>query len=161
MRANAGRLGADPSRIILVGHSAGAYNAAMLALDPRWLGEDRRFVRGFAGLAGPYDFLPLSGPITTAAFGATADSRETQPINHASADDPAALLLHGADDRTVLPRNSRRLVARLEANGVQASVRIYPGLGHVGIITALARPFRRKASVLEDVLAFARDAAKN
>ncbi|MDP8912885.1 MAG: alpha/beta hydrolase, partial [Pseudomonadota bacterium] len=67
MRANAVRLGGDPERIVLVGHSAGAYNAAMLALDPRWLGEDRRAVRGFVGLAGPYDFLPLSGPITNAA----------------------------------------------------------------------------------------------
>lgn len=161
VRANAGRLRADPTRIVLVGHSAGAYNAAMLALDPRWLGEDRRFVRGFAGLAGPYDFLPLEGPITVAAFGHAADPGQTQPISFASAGDPAALLLHGAEDRTVSPRNSRRLADRLAASGVQATARIYPGTGHVGIVTALARPFRSKAPVLEDVLAFARDATRD
>lgn len=161
VRANAGRLGADPTRIVLVGHSAGAYNAAMLALDPRWLGDDRRFVRGFAGLAGPYDFLPLEGPITTAAFGQAADPSQTQPISFASAGDPAALLLHGAEDRTVFPRNSRRLADRLAASGVQATAKFYPRTGHVGIVTALARPFRSKAPVLEDVLAFARDATRN
>ena len=38
MRA-ASQLGADPTRVLLMGHSAGAYNAAMLALDPQWLRE--------------------------------------------------------------------------------------------------------------------------
>jgi acetyl esterase/lipase len=153
--ANAGRLGGDPARVVLVGHSAGAYNAAMLALDPRWLGEDRRAVRGLVGLAGPYDFLPLDGPVTIAAFGGAADPRETQPINFASAGDPPALLLHGAKDRTVYPRNSERLGERLREAGVEARVKLYPEIGHVGIVTALARPFRGKAPVLEDVAAFA------
>ncbi len=157
VRANAARLGGDGSRIVLVGHSAGAYNAAMLALDPRWLGEDRRAVRGLIGLAGPYDFLPLSGPITTAAFGGAADPRQTQPIAFASAGDPPALLLHGAKDNTVYPRNSRQLGERLRAAGVEARVKLYPEVGHVGIVTALARPFRGKAPVLVDVAAFARE----
>ncbi len=157
VRANAGRLGGDGSRIVLVGHSAGAYNAAMLALDPRWLGEDRRAVRGLIGLAGPYDFLPLSGPVTNAAFSGAADPRLTQPVNFASAGDPPTLLLHGAKDRTVYPRNSRRLGEMLSAAGVEARVKLYPQLGHVGILTALARPFRGKAPVLEDVGAFARE----
>jgi acetyl esterase/lipase len=60
----AGRYGGDSNRIVLVGHSAGAYNAAMLALDPGLLGADRAAIRGFAGLAGPYDFLPLDDAST-------------------------------------------------------------------------------------------------
>jgi len=155
VRANAARFGGDPDRIVLVGHSAGAYNAAMLALDPRWLGEDRRAVRGLVGLAGPYDFLPLSGPITTAAFGQERDLASTQPVNFASAGDPPALLLHGGRDTLVHPRESRRLAERLQAAGVDARVKIYPAIGHIGMVTALARPLRGRASVLEDVVAFA------
>jgi len=155
VRENADRLGGDRSRVVIVGHSAGAYNGAMLALDPRWLGPDRRAVRGFVGLAGPYDFLPLSGPATTAAFGQVRDPAETQPIGHASGDDPPALLLHGAGDTTVYPRNSQRLAERLRAEGVDARVKLYPELGHVGIVTALARPFRGRAPVLDDIAAFA------
>jgi acetyl esterase/lipase len=155
MIANAARHGGDPSRIVIVGHSAGAYNGAMLALDPRWLGKDRASIRGFAGLAGPYDFLPLDGPVTRAAFGQEPHAASTQPINFVSADDPPALLLHGAEDKTVFVRNSRALQARLAAARVKARVQVYPGLGHVGILTALARPFRGKAPVLNDVTSFA------
>jgi acetyl esterase/lipase len=147
--------GADPDRIVLVGHSAGAYIAAMLALDPQWLGGNRAAVRGFAGLCGPYDFLPLDTVVTRVAFGKADDLRATQPINFASADAPPALLLHGAEDTTVHPRHSRTLADRLTAVGAEAELRLYPRIGHVGLVTALALPFRRRAPVLADIAAFA------
>jgi acetyl esterase/lipase len=127
----------------------------MLALDPRWLGEDRRAVRGFVGIAGPYDFLPIDSPITRAAFGADANA-STQPVSFVSADDPPALLLHGAGDGTVYPRNSERLAAQLRSAGGQAELKLYPGVGHVEIVMALSKPFRRKAPVLGDIAVFAR-----
>lgn len=155
-RANAGRYGGDPGRIVLVGHSAGAYNAAMLALDPKWLGADRAAIRGFAGLAGPYDFLPLDGPVPTATFGRWPRPEETQPIHYADASAPPVLLLHGAEDSTVWPKNSINLDRKLRSAGVASELKLYPGLGHVGIVAALARPFRGKAPVLADVTAFAK-----
>ena len=65
VRAHGAALGGEPGRLILAGHSAGAYNAAMLALDPRWLGIDRQWVCGLIGLAGPYDFSTSSGPVVS------------------------------------------------------------------------------------------------
>ncbi len=156
VRANAARFGGDPDRMVLAGHSAGAYNAAMLALDPQWLGPDRAAVKGFAGLAGPYDFLPLDGPITQAAFGQAPDSKATQPVNFASAGDPPALLLVAGKDTLVYPRNSIRLAALMRQAGVPAEVKTYGDVGHVGILTAVARPFRGKAPVLADLTTFAR-----
>jgi len=156
LRAHADRYGADPDRIVLAGHSAGAYNAAMLALDPQWLGPDRRAVRGLIGLAGPYDFLPLDGPVTRAAFGNAADAAATQPVNFARHDTPPALLATGDKDTTVLPRNSDELAARLAAAGVPVTRARYPGVGHAGLVTAIARPLRGKAAVLEAMAAFAR-----
>jgi acetyl esterase/lipase len=156
VRANAERFGGDPGRLVLAGHSAGAYNAAMLALDPQWLGADRAAVKGFAGLAGPYDFLPLDDPSTIAAFGQARDPQATQPIRFAGAGDPPALLLVAEDDRLVFPRNSIGLAAKLRQAGVPAEVKTYPGLGHIGILTALARPLRGKAPVLRDLGTFAR-----
>jgi acetyl esterase/lipase len=156
VRANAARYGGDPDRIVLAGHSAGAYNAAMLSLDPQWLGADRKAVKGFAGLAGPYDFLPLSGPATTAAFGQAPDKAATQPISFARAGSPPAFLATGADDTLVRPRNSVVLAQRLAAAGVAAEARLYPKIGHVGILTALSRPARGRAPVLRDLADFAR-----
>ena len=155
-RARAQHYGGDPDRIVLVGHSAGAYNAAMLALDPKFLGADREAIKGFAGLAGPYDFLPFDGAVTTTTFGRWPKPDETQPIHHADASAPPTLLLHGQDDSTVWPKNSISLDRKLRSLGVASELRIYPDLGHAGIVTAFAKPFRGKAPVLADVTAFAK-----
>jgi acetyl esterase/lipase len=153
-RANARRFGGDGERIVLAGHSAGAYNAAMLALDPQWLGADRAAVRGFAALAGPMDFLPLDDSATIAAFGGWPRLEETQPVHFASRDDPPALLLHGADDGRVRLRNSQRLTQALRGAGAHATLVTYAGTGHAGILTAIARPFRGRAAVLDDLARF-------
>jgi acetyl esterase/lipase len=154
--AHAHELGGDPHRIILSGHSAGAYNAAMLALDPRWLGKDRSRVRGLIGLAGPYDFLPLKGDIVQQAFGGVADPASTQPVRYVQPGDPPAFLATGAKDDFVRPRNSDSLAARLRSAGVPVERKTYPGVGHVGLLTAIAKPLRGRASVLDDMAAFAK-----
>ena len=156
VRAHAGRYGGDPDRIVLAGHSAGAYNAAMLSLDPRWLGPDRTAIKGFVGLAGPYDFLPFDTPASQAAFGEAPDPPATQPVRFASPGDPPALLLVAGKDDLVRPRNAISLAAALTRAGVPAEVRTYDEIGHIGILTALSRLFRGKAPVLRDVAEFAR-----
>jgi acetyl esterase/lipase len=156
VRANAARFGGDPDRIVLAGHSAGAYNAAMLSLDPRWLGPDRAAVRGFAGIAGPYAFLPLDTPATRAAFGRAPDLPGTQPISHAGPGDPPALLLVAGKDDLVRPANATRLADALRHADVPVEVRTYPDVGHVGILTAVSRLLRGKAPVVRDVADFAR-----
>lgn len=148
--------GGDPDSIVLVGHSAGAYIAAMLALDSRWLGPDRRAVKGFAGLAGPYDFAPFDVAASRAAFGNWSRPAETQPISWASAGDPPTLLLVGDRDRTVMPRNSVALARKLADAGVAVKTLHYPQLGHVGMILSFARPFRGRSTVLADVISFAK-----
>ena len=156
VRANIARFGGDPDRIVLAGHSAGAYNAAMLALDPRWLGEDRAAVKGWAALAGPYEFLPLDTEVTKDAFAAAEDLEATQPILLASADDPPALLLAGGEDELVIPSQSTGMAIALVEAGAKAEALVYPDLGHVGVVTALSMPFRDGAPVLRDMTVFAR-----
>lgn len=150
-------LGGDPSRIVLIGHSAGAYNAAMLALDDRYLraaGVDPKVVRAFAGLSGPYDFLPLDGPVTQRTFGQFPDLPATQPGRYARPDSPPAFLAAGDDDTTVRPRNTRALAAALRAKGVVVGERHYAGLNHADTVLALSRPFRGKAPVLNEMTTF-------
>jgi len=104
-------------------------------------------------LAGPYDFLPLDDPTLERIF-AVGDLAATQPITFADRSAPPALLLHGADDETVLPANSERLARALIAAGNRAELRLYPDVGHVGLVAALAAPLRWLAPVLADVAAF-------
>lgn len=152
--------GGDAQRVFLMGHSAGAYNAAMLALNSTYLsaaGVESRRVRGLIGLAGPYDFLPLTGPVTKAVFGFPDTPITTQPIQFASPAAPPALLVTGALDNLVDPGNSSRLALRLRQHGVQARVIVYPALGHRTLIGALAAPLRGLPGfgpVLDDVAGF-------
>ena len=70
---NAARFGGDPQKLFVMGHSAGAYIAAMLALDGRWLQKvdlaPDRDIAGLIGISGPYDFLPLSDGTLKTIFG--------------------------------------------------------------------------------------------
>ncbi|MDP9086538.1 MAG: alpha/beta hydrolase [Pseudomonadota bacterium] len=152
--AHAADYGGDPTRIVLAGHSAGAYIAAMLAVDDRWLGNARTGVRAFVGLAGPYDFAPFDVAASRAAFGDWPRPAETQPVNWAGKGDPPTLLLVGDDDHVVQPRNSEALASRLRAGGVPVELRHYPKVGHVGLVTSFAKPFRSRSPALDDMANF-------
>lgn len=150
---NIGRYGGDEARIGLMGHSAGAYNAVMLALDPAYLARggllDR--VRCVVGLSGPYDFFPFDGPITLRTFGAVREPKATQPINHVTPAAPPMFLATGDKDTLVYPRNTVALTARLRAAGVAVEERHYETVGHPGTLMALGRPARGLAPVLAEV----------
>ncbi len=151
--------GGDPNRIVFVGHSAGAYNAMMLALDAHYLrdaGVDASRVRGVAGLAGPYDFFPFDVDSTRNAFGQAPDPQLTQPVHFARGDAPPLLLLWGEADTTVGPRNLQNLERAVRAAGGTVETKTYPGVTHVGIMLALSRPLRERAPTLADVTGFAR-----
>jgi len=144
--------GGDPARIAVAGHSAGAYIAVTLALDPRWGAAG--MIRAGIGLAGPYDFLPFDSPVTRNTFGHAADLPATQPINHLSAGAPPLLLATGDADTTVRPGHSVELAKRLQMAGGESELVLYPGVTHTGPIKAIARPFRGHAPVLRDIAEF-------
>jgi acetyl esterase/lipase len=154
---NAATYGADPEQIFLIGHSAGAYTVAMLGLDATYLkkaGVDSSSIRGVIGLAGPYDFYPFDVQATIDAFGQTAEPLTTQPIMYVRADAPPMLLLHGAADKTVRPRNSESLGQKLRDVGAPVETIIYPKLSHSGLLLTLTPLLRQRAPVLQDVEAF-------
>ena len=154
---HAGQYGANPANVFIVGHSAGAYNAAMLALDPHWLaaaGVDRSTLRGVVGLAGPYDFLPITGPDIIPVFAPVQDGPASQPINYVDGHNPPMLLLAGEADTTVYPQNTVALAAKIAAAGGAVQSKFYPGVGHIGLVVAFAPLFSGKAPVLDDVWAF-------
>ena len=154
---NIGEYGGDPSQIYLMGHSAGAYNAVMLALDAQWIGREGLpvdTVKGVIGLAGPYDFLPLDSDSTKRIFGDVEAGRlpATQPVNLVSADAPPMLLLHGGEDTVVKPRHSVTLAAALNAAGSEAKAVEFAGQSHSDMVVKIARPFDRDDSVKGEII---------
>lgn len=156
---NAAAYGGDPARIVVAGHSAGAYIAAMLALDARWLAAVQLpsdTIKAGVLLSGPFDFAPFREWRGRATFGLHHDPAETQPISHVRADAPPLLLQHGSADRLVYAKNSRSLDAALTRVGAPHELKIYRGCDHAGTAVALSRPFRHRYPVLADAVAFLR-----
>jgi len=155
---NAQLLGADPRRVFLMGHSAGAYNAAMLALDAQWLrahGVQSARLAGWIGMAGPYDFLPIGDRLTQVAFDWPGTPRESQPVAHVSAAAPRTLLIAATDDKVVsTQRSTLGLSERLRSAKVPVEVRLFDKLNHATVVGALAGPLTRLAPVRQEVLAF-------
>ena len=152
------RLGGDVKRVFVMGHSAGGYNAAMLALDARWLGEvghTPKELAGFIGLAGAYDFLPMTNPDAQPVFFHPHYPPNTQPIEFALASAPRTFLGAAVKDSLINPqRNTVGLADRLKSAGVPVTLRMYEGVSHITLLASLAWPLRFLAPTLEDVVAF-------
>lgn len=148
--------GGDPTRLFLAGHSAGAYNAMMLALEPSFRQEYGVTIpiRGVAALSGPYDFYPFEYGEVRDAFGNTDNPQGTQPINLVTANAPAMFLAAGTTDPIVRVQNTQNLAAKLQANGVWVTTRYYDGFGHMEPVIAIGALWRWRLPVLDDMVAF-------
>ena len=152
---HAAELGGDANSVHVMGHSAGGHIAALLGTDGRYLARRNVRTRQLAsviGLAGPYDFLPITDRSLKQVFGAEKDWPQSQPVNFVDGDEPPFLLIHGGSDRRVWPMNSEHLAARLKDQGETVSLRIIAKTGHIGLVNGFYSP--RFSPVLEETLAW-------
>ncbi len=160
----AARFGADPKRVFVMGHSAGGYNAAMVALDARWLGAESiapTQLAGWIGLAGPYDFLPIENADVKPVFLHPDTPPESEPIRHVTPSVPRTFLAAAPDDDLINPeRNTKRMASKLQQTGIPVTLQIYPRTTHTTLIGAFAFPLRFLAPVLDDVVEFVKAAPK-
>jgi acetyl esterase/lipase len=177
--AHAAAHGGDPRRLHLVGHSAGAHLAALVAVR-RGTNLAARGVRlaSVTGLAGPYcigshfrhearrgvEFISAMGRV----MGGAAEWAEWSPADLVArglaADAHAALppffLLHGALDATVPAESSLRFLDALRAAGARASAAVLPQLGHADLVTrVMTRDPLLMAILAGDILGLAPPAA--
>lgn len=158
--AHAGEYGGNPDDLFVMGHSAGAHIGALLATDAHWLndvGMQPRQLAGFIGLAGPYDFLPLKKQDYIDMFGSTHEQQLlSQPVHFVNGDEPPMLLMQGTGDKIVWPRNAESLARELRKQGEPVELKMIPDIGHFAILFSMSKPFRSKAPVIDDAVAFIR-----
>lgn len=151
------QIGGDPSRVYLMGHSAGAHIAALLISNKHYLQHqhvNRNDIAGFIGLSGPYDFNITDKDIKQVFRQANSHS-DTQPIHFIDGSEPPMLLLHGLKDKTLSVKNSQHMAEKTIKMGGKAELVIYKDMAHVGTLLALADvPFLYFAPVLDDIEKF-------
>ncbi len=158
-RTHAHEWGADPEDIFIVGHSAGAHIAVLLALDEQYLqqaGGSTRWLRGAVGLSGPYDFLPFREAYLNELFGPPENFPRSQPINYVRADAPPLLLMHGLEDTRVQAGNTRRLTSAMQAVGGQVTALYFERASHTDLVAAFSKIKRHRLPVLQNIEAFVR-----
>lgn len=159
-KTNVAAYGGDPSKLILMGHSAGGYNVMMLAIDPQFLaahGLAPRDALAVVSAAGPLSFNPRETASTKDIFSTAEDINTARPVKLAAsgaAGAPPMFLLHGKDDTTVGSFNSTNMTNAVNEQGGQATLKLYDGVSHLGVITCFAWPLRWRASCLDDTDAF-------
>jgi acetyl esterase/lipase len=158
LHGHAGEYSADPQRLFVSGHSAGAYNAVMLASEPKFIeshGGRLDWMRGVIGIAGPYNFLPMSDPVYVDMFHGT-NNTDSMPVYHLDGKRPPMLLVTGGEDSTVAPSNTKSMAAKLTSFGSEVREIHYRGIGHVGVILSLVPGFRRITRLRQDMIDFIR-----
>lgn len=156
-RDHAAEFGGDPKRLFLMGHSAGAYNAVSLALDPRWLKEvgldPVGDLSGVVALSGVFLITPDT-PKQLEIFAPENRWPEMQPANHVGGSAPPILLGVGDKDEEVAPTDTLGLGEKLQAAGGRVRIAQYPGLGHAGPLEALVSADGAASQTLQDIRAF-------
>lgn len=148
--------GGNPENLYIAGHSSGAHIGALIAADDRYLrqeGVSSNIINAFAGLAGPYDFVPEAEDLKN-IFGPPENYPQMQVTTFIDGNEPPMLLLWGEDDDVVLRRNIDRLATKIKSERGQVETKIYPAVGHVGIASSLTWFYREKKPVLEDIVAY-------
>ena len=147
-----------PSRpIVIMGHSAGAYNALMIGLDKSYLSKEGlsvcKRVSGIVSLAAPTGAYELKKePLITIFPGRF--QKDDAPLAYANAPSPALFVMNGGDDTTVGPKNAEELAAKVKARGGEAELKIYDGVDHTQAVQFLSRHFDGKSELKADIVSF-------
>ncbi|RUO26512.1 alpha/beta hydrolase [Aliidiomarina minuta] len=148
--------------IIIMGHSAGAHSAALLAADPRYLKNNAAsdvHISALIGLSGPYD-LPLNHERVRDKF-TQVKGDEANAIALAHENMPATLLIHGESDSVAEPEHAHKFKAQLQQLEVPVTLHTYSRRRHVDLIASLASPLRFWTPAYNDIQQFLQEHGLN
>ena len=153
---HAAELGGDPGRMVLMGHSAGAHMAALLALDSQYLtrvGVPTQSIVGLVGLSGPYALDPNTDTLRD-TFSSPYTEDDWRPVHFASNRAPPSLLLHGLSDDVVLPSHTEKLRDALLSHGASVETHLYHVRGHADTAASFTLVARYRTPALAQTLQF-------
>lgn len=153
---NAALFHADPKRVAVVGHSAGAFNMMAAVSNADFLapyGVSPDDIRAVVGIAGPYsyDFRQYGGAV---AFADDATPDMVMPDRHIKGSQPPYLLLTAENDTVVYDTNTTKMTQALKDYGATVENAEIKGASHATSIGAMASPLHWLNEVRAHVLTY-------
>lgn len=159
---NIAEYGGNADKLFVVGHSAGAYIAAMVAFNDKYLGaenESTSIIKAVAGIAGPYNFTPKAQEYIDIFGEENFDDMKIE--NHVNGNEPPALLIHSKGDTTVGAFNQTLMANALTAKGISVDTLLYgQNVSHVKVLLKIHPWFADNVNVASDVDHFFQGANK-
>lgn len=136
---NQTKLNISTDNIILMGHSAGAFNVMSVvysAFSQSFKYKDN--IRAIVGMAGPYHFDYKGDPLAEHAFDQTVSYQQVMPYYFIEPNKIKHYLLMAEQDQMVGKENSYDLDNALRQKGNHSHIAIIPKTGHITIVATLA-----------------------
>lgn len=153
----------NAKELFVIGHSSGAHIGALLTVDNKYLaaeGGNRNWIKAFAGIAGPYHFIPEEDDLKD-MFGPQQNYKYMHVTNYIDGKQPPMLLLWGKKDTIVGEININNMLPQLQETNSLYQVKYYDDLDHISIISSLTRYKRNKSKIYEDINSYFNEITKS
>ena len=147
--------------IVLMGHSAGAFNVMSALYHPQpYQLQSRDKIRAIIGLAGPYHFDYKGDPLCADAFDQELPFNQVMPYYFVQQNTIKHYLFTAANDNIVGLSNSTDLDAKLKELGNYSQLISVPRVGHITMIGSVSSLFSRFFSTKAQIMRALEDALK-
>ena len=150
---NQNKLNISTDNMILMGHSAGAFNVMSVvysAQSQNFKYKDQ--IKAIVGLAGPYHFDYVGDPLSEHAFDHKISYQQVMPYYFIEPNQIKHYLLVAEQDQVVERKNTLDLDIALRQKGNHSHIAVIPKTGHITIVATLAslmsHYFKTKRTIL-------------
>ncbi len=155
------KLNVAADNIVLMGHSAGAFNAMSALYNPQpYQLQVKENIRAIIGLAGPYHFDYKGDPLCADAFDQNLPYQQVMPYYFVEQNRIKHYLITAANDNVVGHSNSLDLDAKLKQLGNYSQLISVPRVGHITMIGSVSSIFSRFFRTKQEILRALEDALK-
>lgn len=151
--AHQSKLNISTQRVVLLGHSAGAFNVMSAIYHPqKYEITCRANIKAVVGLAGPYHFDYKDDPLCADAFDQEEPYQNVMPSYFVESNHIQHYLFIAENDKIVHLSNATNFDEKLKEFGNHSEMVVIPKTGHVTLMGSVSSLFSRLYSTKKEIM---------